>query len=77
MVKQSNQVNKNSRRKILASSMGKRKPNINSPRYKVEPKLPKFQPNQNEELYLAVGSGVKINNQQRKSKLYSENRQLT
>ena len=57
--------------------MGKRKPNINSPRYKGDSKLPKFQPNKNEELYLAVGSGVRINNQQRKSKLYSENRQLT
>jgi hypothetical protein len=39
--------------------------------------MPKLQHLKNDGVYLAVGSGVKATNQQRKSKLYSENRQLT
>lgn len=65
------------KKKIILTSIGKRKPNINSPRIKANPNFKNIAELHNEELYLAVGCGVKISNQQRKSKLYSENRQYT
>jgi len=65
------------KKKIIVVSSNKKKPNIQSPRIKGIQKMPKLQHLKKDGFYLAVGSGVNLNNQQRKSKLYSENRQFT
>jgi len=57
--------------------VAKKKPQMNAAALKGINKIPKLQHLNRQELYLAVGPGGKNNNTSRKSKIYSQNRQLT